>query len=89
MLFSVKLSLFILAKLVFKLVTLAGNYTVWNMESNLMVKYHLTKPLVEGTTRLIHFSVKQGQVNMSQGLSLLTWNQELSVSGISFLICNS
>ena len=74
MLFSVKLSLFILAKLVFKLVTLAGNYTVWNMESNLMDKCHLTKLLEVVTIPSTPSSVKLELENTSQELSLLTWN---------------
>ena len=72
---SVNVSLFILGKLVAKLATLVGSFTVWNMEFSLMVLCHLTK--LSGTTPLALFSRRLAQANMCQGQSLLIWNHPL------------
>jgi hypothetical protein len=66
-------------KEVSKLVTLAGNYSVWNTVSNLMDKCHLTKPLVEEMMPSTHSSLKPVLVNTSQDVYSLIWNQQSSM----------
>lgn len=68
---SVSASPFMWAKLGLRLVMHAGSCTAWNMVSNQMDKYQMTRPL-EGTTPLIPSLVRQGQENMFPGPSLLT-----------------
>ena len=73
---SVNVSQSMLAKLVSKLVMPVGNYTVWNMESNLMVKCHQTKPLEVEMILSTLSSVKLEEGNMSRELFSPTLNQQ-------------
>ena len=61
---------FILDKLVAKLVMPAGNCTVWNMESSLMVKCPQTKLLEQEMIHLTPSSLKLELASMYPELSL-------------------
>ena len=56
--FSVSVFLFMLAKRVSKLATLAGNCTAWSTAFNQMVKCQATRPLAVEMTLSILSSVK-------------------------------
>merc|ERR1711997_1429383 len=70
----VNVSLFMSAKLVARWAMPAGNSTAWNMESSLMDKCLLTKPLVAEMTHSIPFSQKLDLENTYPELYLLIWN---------------
>merc|ERR1712168_146310 len=72
----VSVSQFMLDKLVFRLATLAGNFTVWNMVSSPMDRCPAIKPSVEGTIRSIPFSVRLEQESMCQEQCSLIWNPQ-------------
>ena len=61
----------------------AGNYTVWSTVSSLMVRCPQTRPSEVVMTPSTPSSVKQELANTYPGLSLLIWNQLLSVCILS------
>ena len=77
--FSVNVSLSTSVKPVSRLVMPAGSCTVSNMESSLMARCPVIRPLVVGTTPSTPSSARLGPENTSPGPSSSTWNQLLSV----------
>jgi len=71
-----------LGKLECRLVTLAGNSTVWSMAFSQMARCPQTKQLVEEMTPSTPSLVRRVLGSMSPELYLLTWNQLLWVSAI-------
>ena len=81
--FSVNVSQSTLDKLVYKSVTPAGNCTALSMESSLMVKCQVTKPLEVEMIPSTPSSVKLELENTFQELFSLILNQLSSVSAFS------
>ena len=71
---SVSVSLSTSDKLVSKSAMLAGSSTAWSMESSLMDKCHLTRPLEAAMIPSILSLVRLELESMSPVQSLLIWN---------------
>ncbi|GFT78706.1 hypothetical protein NPIL_197891, partial [Nephila pilipes] len=69
-------SVFTLARLESRSVMPAGNYTAWNMESNLTVTCPVTRLWEPGTILSIHSSVKLVPASMYQGPFSLILSQQ-------------